>query len=393
MVATQKEFRPNKRLIETDYISSELRQARQEWLKVLSQSKKIKVSLRAEYLNDQRSKHFKNYPELIEYQRIIESRSTKKSDLIKLLNIVPYAKFNIENFAKKQGISISEVFSESLTPNRLSILTSAELKREKLSSRDFAGECFAKKKRSNGLYSESDIYIWLRSEINPFILLYTAGHELIHYNQILESMNAEKRAFKDGGLSLAKSLNYYGNFLGANMRSLESVQTSMQQTRKPLYGYADKVFNSSSNAIKKLRAALKRSDLSWEKALNKYGSTISYMMPNATATRVKALQEVLPALENAKNIQFAIELGLEVNLDPVQSAMPAANTKQIAQYRGIIENAISSTEKDWEALRIIANHQYHGISFCRADDETKNLSLRPVPTMISMGASYNQTQQ
>lgn len=393
MVATQNEYRTKKSLLETDYVSDELKDARKEWMSIQAQAKKIKASLRGQFLSDARSVHFRKYPILADYQRIIESRSTKTSDLIKLLDAVPYAKFNIEKFAQRQGLKVEDIFSTKLEANKLSILSSKELKELNLCSRDYAGECFAKKRRSNGLYSESDIFVWLRAEINPFILLYTAGHELIHYNQILESMNAEKRALKDGGVSLAKSLNYYGNFLGSNMRSLESIQNSSAQTRKPLYGYADKVFSSNSKIINEFRASLQKSDLAWEKSLNKYGSVVSYMMPNAIGTKVKALQEVLPALENAKNIQFATQLGLEVNLDPVQSALPAANTKQIKQYKGLILNAVNKTSKDWEALRIIANHQYHGISFCRADIEEKNLTLAPTPSTISMGASYNQTQQ
>jgi hypothetical protein len=295
-------------------------------------------------------------------------------------------------FAEAQGLALEDIFTTKFKKNRLSILSSEELKKQKLCNRDYAGECFAKKKESHGLYSYSDIFIWLREEVNPFTLLYTAGHELIHYQQIKNSMEAEKRAVKDGGVSLAKFLNYYGNFLGANNRSVDKLQYDLQVERKPLYGYADKAFRRTT-IINELRRALKTNDNEWENTLTKYGSLLGYMMPNSPATRVKALQEVLPALENAKNITFAKEIGLEINMDATKAAMPASNDVQVAQYRNIIMKAVKTPTKDWEALRVIASHQYHGITFTRADREDLNLTLKPIITSVAVGQSYNQTQQ
>jgi len=225
-------------------------------------------------------------------------------------------------------------------------------------------------------------------------MIFTAGHELIHYQQIKNSMAAEKRALKDGGLSAAKFLNYYGNFLGSNQRTLDDVSFNMQAERKPLYGYADKLAtDGGSKVMDELSKSIAKGDLAWEKKLNKYGSLFSYMMPSAAGTRVKALQEVIPALENAKNITFAKELGLEINMDAAMSAMPAANKTQISEYESTILGAVKSATADWEALRIIATHQYHGVSFARADREEENLKLQPLITTINVGSSYNQTQQ
>ncbi len=394
-IATQSEMRSGTLLTDSDYISDELKAARKDWISVEQNARLLGKKDKMVYLAKKRAEHFKKHPKIARYQDLLNSSYTSKENLIELLDIAPYAKFNIENFAKERKISVSDVFTNELKPDRISILDSKSLRNHKLCHREHAGECFAKKKTSHGLYSNSDIYVWLRSELDPFTMIYTAGHELVHYQQIKHSMLAEKRALKDGGLSAAKFLNYYGNFLGANKRTLDADSNfDMKAERKPLYGYADKLGQSpESMVIRELRMSLKRGDLTWEKKLNKYGSLFGYMMPNAAATRVKALQEVIPALENAKNITFATELGLEINLDAVMSAMPAANKSQINEYRGLVMKAVRSATADWEALRIIATHQYHGVSFHRAERDFENLKLKPTVATINVGGSYNQTQQ
>ena len=393
-VASQYEMRTNTTLADSDMISENLKAARAAWIEIEQNARLLKKADKAAYLTKKRAEHFANFPMLRRYQELIDKTNPTKEEIIELLPIAPYAKFNIERFAAEKGLSVQEIFSTKLKKDRISILGSEELRKLKLCSRDHAGECFAKKKTSHGLYSQSDIYIWLRSELNAFTMLYTAGHELIHYQQIKHSMQAEKRAIKDGGVSAAKFLNYYGNFLGANRRTIDAINFNMQAERKPLYGFADRIIRDySSPIITDLRKSLNRSNASWERKLNRYGSLFGYMMPNAAGTRVKALQEVLPALENAKNILFAKQLGLEINMDEVQSAMPAANTNQVEYYRSIITTAAMSAEMDWEALRVIANHQFHGVSFNRADRDEDCLTIVPTVTTVAVGSSYNQTQQ
>ena len=394
MVATQKEMRTGQLLTDSDFVSKELKDARLDWTSVLQNARLLDESEKEAYLSTKREEHLEKHPCIKRYQSLLQSTNITKDALIELLPIAPYAHFNIMQFAKERKVSIEDVFSDSLQPNRISVLSGDKLEELKLCSREHAGECFAKKKKSHGLYSKSDIYVWLRKELNPFTMIYTAGHELIHYQQIKHSMNAEKRALKDGGLSAAKFLNYYGNFLGANQRTIDSVQISMEAERKPLYGFADIAANESNiNLVKELRGALKESDQSWENKLHKYGSLFNYIMPNDSGTQVKALQEVIPALENAKNIIFAQECGLEIDLDPAMSALPSANQKQVNEFRSTILTAAKKANVDWEALRIIASHQYHGVSFSRADKENENLTLKPLASTISVGDSYNQTQQ
>jgi hypothetical protein len=75
------------------------------------------------------------------------------------------------------------------------------------------------------------------------------------------------------------------------------------------------------------------------------------------------------------------------------SAMPAANKTQLKTYTPTILKAVKQAKVDWEALRVIANHQFHGITFYRADQDADNLSLKPAVTTVNVGSSYNQTQQ
>jgi len=391
-VASQQEMRTGELLSETDYISSEIKKARKEWMEIEIAASTLKTGDKEIYLAKKRAEHLIRNPKIARLQSIIDKKTTKIEDLIELMDAAPYAKFNIEKFAAEQGVKLEDVFSSTFKKDRLSLLSTEQLRKLKLCNRDYAGECFAKKKESQGLYSNSDIYIWMRSELDPFTLIYTAGHELIHYQQIKHSMLAEKRAVKDGGVSLAKFLNYYGNFLGANNRSVDKLQYDLQVERKPLYGYADKAFLKTP-VINELRRSLRTSNSNWELTLQKYGSLLGYMMPNSTATRVKALQEVLPALENAKNITFAKELGLDIKMNAVRAALPASNENQVEQYKSIVLKAVKNASRDWEALRVIASHQYHGITFTRADREDLNLTLEPMTSSVAVGQSYNQTQQ
>jgi hypothetical protein len=111
------------------------------------------------------------------------------------------------------------------------------------------------------------------------------------------------------------------------------------------------------------------------------------------AVRVKALREVSPALENAKNILFAKECGLEISLNEVKSALPTANKMQLKRYKDRILSAARGWNLDFEALRVIASHQYFGVMFARADLEHENLTIDSDPAPIYLNTGYNQTQQ
>lgn len=393
-IASQNEMRSGELLSDSDLISPELKAARLDWKKIEAEAAKLDIDKIEAFLNKKRAAHFNKHSVLKRYQKLVDSKSTSKDDLIELLDIAPYAKFNITNFAKEQNVSLEEVFTTDLKADRISVLSTDKLKELKLANREHAGECFAKKKVSHGLFSNSDVFVWLRSELDPFTLLYTAGHELIHYQQIKNSMVAEKRALEGAGTSIAKFLNYYGNFLGANQRTIEDMNLDMASERKPLYGYADRIADNEDNKIvQTLDRAIRSGDQAWEDKLDEFGSLFNYMMANTTGTRVKALQEVLPALENAKNIIFAKSLGLVIPYCAVKAALPSANANQVSEYAKEITAAANSALPNWEALRVIASHQYYGVSFSRAEREEDNLVLIPQVTAVAVGSSYNQTQQ
>jgi uncharacterized circularly permuted ATP-grasp superfamily protein len=394
LTASQKEFATGELLIDSDFIPQHIKEAREAWMKVEAEAKRLDAAKRTTYLAKKREAHFQMYPFLARMNEIMNSRKVSVEELIELMPAMPYAKYNLEMFAKKQGCSLSEIFTKELTPNKISILSSRQIRENHLSAQDHAGECFAKKRKSHGLFSDSDIFIWVRKELDPLTQIYTAGHEVIHFHQIEETTKMEAKALSDGAIAQAYFLNFYGNFLGISAASLEGLSVDISVERQPLYGLADRIVPYFySNLITELRTGINKDQEAYEAVLNKYGSLFGYMMPNSNQVKVKALQEVIPALENAKNITFAKELGLELGWDEVRSALPSANEKQLKVYGPKILRAIHKAFPDYEALTAIGNHQFYGVSFPRKLDLEKTITLRPILSTISLGNSYNQTQQ
>lgn len=392
--ATQREFATGELLIDSDFVSPELKSAREEWMGIEAEAKKIEANSRASFLAKKRLAHFTKFPQIGRMNEIMNLKKASIKELIELMPAMPYAKFNLEMFAKKQGLRLEEVFSKELEPNKISVLSGRKIKEHHLSAHDHAGECFAKKRKSHGLFSDSDIFIWVRKELDPMTQLYTAGHEVIHYHQIEETTKLEAKALSDGAIAQAYFLNFYGNFLGISAASLEGLSVDISVERQPLYGLADRIVPYFySNLLTEIRTGINKSQEAYDKVLNKYGSLFGYMMPNSNQVKVKALQEVIPALENAKNISFAKELGLEIPWDEIRSALPSANERQLKTYGPKIMRAIKKALPDYEALTAIGNHQFYGVSFARKLDLSKTISLRPILSTISLGSSYNQTQQ
>jgi uncharacterized circularly permuted ATP-grasp superfamily protein len=394
LTASQKEFATGELLTETDYIPTHIQEARSAWLKVEAEAKKVSADKREVFRAQKRIAHFKQFPFLARMTEIMGSRRVGVKDLIELMPAMPYAKYNLEQFAKKQGLSLEDVFTSELIPNKISILTGQKIRENHLSAREDAGECFAKKRKSHGLFSDSDIFIWIRKELDPLTQIYTAGHEVIHFHQIEETTKMEAKALSDGAIAQAYFLNFYGNFLGVSAASLEGLSVDISVERQPLYGLADRIVPYFySNLITEIRTGINSSREDYDSVLNKYGSLFGYMMPNSNQVKVKALQEVIPALENAKNIIFAKELGLEIGWDEIRSAVPAANNQQVKSNAVKILRAVKKARPDFEALTAIGNHQFYGVNFARKLDLSRTITLRPILSTISLGNSYNQTQQ
>ncbi len=394
LTASQKEFATGELLTETDYIPTHIQEARCAWLKVEAEAKKVSPEKREAFKAQKRTAHFKQFPFLARMTEIMGSRRVGVKDLIELMPAMPYAKYNLEQFAKKQGLSLEEIFTSELIPNKISILSGQKIRENHLSAREDAGECFAKKRKSHGLFSDSDIFIWIRKELDPLTQIYTAGHEVIHFHQIEETTKMEAKALSDGAIAQAYFLNFYGNFLGVSAASLEGLSVDISVERQPLYGLADRIVPYFySNLITEIRTGINSSREDYDAVLNKYGSLFGYMMPNSNQVKVKALQEVIPALENAKNIIFAKELGLEISWDEIRSAIPAANNQQVKSNAVKILRAVKKARPDFEALTAIGNHQFYGVNFARKLDLSRTITLRPILSTISLGNSYNQTQQ
>ncbi len=386
----------NGRLItESEFIEPEIQVARQDWMSVMAKARTLRPTDRERFIEQSRAEHFKKHPRLSEFQDLIHQKENSEiSSIVSLMSVLPYAAYNLRQYAIEQGVSFVDLFSERLTPERIVLMDRRARIENRLSADRYAGECFAKKREAHGLISESDRYMWIAQEQSPLIQLYTIGHELVHAAQIREVIEMEKSAIALGPLEFAKFLNHYGNFLCLASNTIEHADSEIAKTRKPLYGLADRMVSQFfTKVIQDVREGLKKGTAAYHQSLDQYGSLFGYMMPVSPVVRVRALREVIPALENAKNILFAKECGLDIRLDEVRSALPTANRLQRDRYRSLIRTAARSHRLDFEALRVIASHQYYGVMFYRSDEAIENLVLKCDLGPIHLSQGYNQTQQ
>lgn len=393
--ATEWEWVHQRSIAQSDFIDAEISIARKNWLNTLELAKQIPTSKRDSWLEAQRAEHFNQYPSLKTIQKLIDQKENADvSSLTELMRVLPYAAYNLRQFAIEQGVGFEELFTDKLVAQRVAILNHDELLKEKLAVGQFSGECFARKRKAHGLISESDVYLWVAKEQSPLVQLYTIGHELIHAAQIREVIECETQSRKAGGLAFARFLNHYGNFLSMASNTFDAQQGELAKTRRPLYGLPDRIVSQfTTSVIQDVRSGLAKGKTSYDVQLNKYGSLFGYMMPVGNSVKVRALREVIPALENAKNIVFAKECGLKISIDEVKAALPTANRIQMERYRKLITQAARNWQFDWEALRVIASHQYYGVMFPRAKEPENNLTIHTQPAPIFLNTAYNQTQQ
>ncbi len=389
-IATLWELQNRRSLLDSQLIQPEVREAFIAWQKAKSQVERLSHRMmpneKRELLERKREEHFKRFPFLAEVQALINSPSNLSPESIrKVLPVLPYAKYNIEQYLRMKNISFEELFTSRLKNGRVSILTEAQMSEYGLNP-FFAGECFAKKRKSHGLFSDSDILTWMNGNSSAFIQAYTLGHELIHFHQIEELMKRESKAMKRGALDLAEFLNFYGNFLANSAPSVEKLDSTAVFRKCVYFGLADIAgYAEESELIQKYVEAYAKSDDAFEKSIREAGRTLSWMTPSNTSMQVKAIREVIPCLENAKNIRFAKEIGLSITLDETKSALPAANARELKRYKKIIEKASFSGGAEPAVLQIIAEHQLYGV---RAD-----LEIHAGFHAIQMGAAYNSSQQ
>lgn len=390
-IATCWEFSNKKLLTESNYVENVFKEAKASWKVIINESLKLNSKDKNDFLRKSRLDHFKQFPFLVEYQNLINKNGECSSkDFLKLLDVFPYAKYNLESFAKLKGKIVEDLFSEKLGPDKIAFLSKdKDLDGEMKNS---AGKCFAKKRKSNGLFSDSDIYVWVAKDMDLATQVYTVGHELIHYYQVEKTINDEKSSLNDSSLKFASFLNNYGNFLGLSLEGAGSSSSDFVQGRLPLHGLMDHI-DTEVPFIEKHLSAAKEGSTRWNSLLREHGGLYSCMMTNFPQGQVKALREVLPALENAKNIRFAKDIGLDVNIDEFSSALPIANESQLSRLSSTIEDTIYSSSPNWEGLRLIASNQYFGINFSRKNIISNSLILKPQPQVISLGSSYNQMQQ
>jgi hypothetical protein len=186
-------------------------------------------------------------------------------------------------------------------------------------------------------------------------------------------------------------MNLYGNFFGIDGGpSIESLMNG----RSVLYGFQDRMVDQGdAPIIREVLDAWRSGSAHYEATLEKYGGSFATLMPSSAPTRVKALREVYPALENLKNLVFASECGLRIPVDPVRAALPCANRIQCDRFRNLLVEAAGAIRPGEEVLRIVASHQLYGVGFGAGAVTEGRLTLRIDPTPIDPAKAYHQSQQ
>jgi uncharacterized circularly permuted ATP-grasp superfamily protein len=401
-IASEVENATRESLQESQWVRPEVRIARRDWLAILSQARALAPSERRTFMKVAREDHLEKYPWVRRLQTIIdgtcEEPLTTVQAVLELLEVLPFAKFAVSRFAEEVGCTLQDLFVSSLQPNRIALLTHEERLALGLPDSDFVGECFAKKRSKHGLLSDSDVFTWIDRDSNPLILGYTLGHELIHRRQMLHLFRRESRALtQNDPEDFARFINFYSNFLGVGSGVVEGSQAQISLTRKPVYGVGSLVGIPGENWINEARVALKKGETEWNEFVSSYGGWLALSTEPTAAVRARALRELIPAFENARNLVFAQEVGLEVPVDPVQSAMPAANEEQVERYRQVVLAGVDAGFSKIgpelsEALRIIASHQYLGVRFSKAEVTAQSVRLKSTVQTVSIGESYNQSQ-
>ena len=383
--ATGWERSHQKRLVDSDWIEPSIARIREQWLRRVAG---------AEEIERERERHFREHPELARLQSLIDRTGNNATGpLLELMSVLPYAAYNLSRFAQDQGVPLESLFRTELVPDRIAILSNAAQERPWIRTGTspgecYAGECFARKRSRHGLLSESDAFLWIAREQSPLQQLFTIGHELVHLDQLRALLAREREAIREGGLAFAAFLNDYCNVLVEAVNAREEGGTAAAGLRRPLYGLPDRMVSQFfSPVIAGIRAGLEASDEAYHRVLDRYGGLLGFMMPVSQALREKALREVDPALENAKNLVFAKECGLRIPVDEVQSVLPAANRVQCERYRARILRAVRGWELDEQTRRVIASHQFHGVRLRPGAGGWERLEpLRP-------GRGYHRTIQ
>ena len=266
-----------------------------------------------------RERHFRRFPQLARLQGMIDRTSGGDRDgILALLEVLPYARYNLEQYCGHFGISMQEIFTDRMAPGRIAFLDQPEWRG--------AGACFVRKSSRSTELLESHSHLWISKEQSPICQAYTIGHELHHAMQVEGIRTAERRARLSGSAGIARFMNRYGNFFGLDSGpSIEHARNG----RSVLYGLQDLIgIQRESPVIREVLDAWRESPARYEQTLEKYGGAWVTLMPSSVPTRIKALREVYPAIENLKNLAFAGSCGLRIPIDPVSAVLPCANSAQ-----------------------------------------------------------------
>ncbi len=424
-VASEWEHRSAIKLSESQWIDSETKQAFAEWSNIVSESKSLNSEKkRTEFIALERLKHLAKYTWLKSIQDRIfdEAVQTTPESIIEFLSVLPHAKYNFESFCRSLGhdqkaiVECSSTEKDALIDEFNShsgkiILLSKEQRHllDLNSDGRFAGECYAQKKELHGLFSDSNVIIWVAKEIHPLFAAYTVGHEIIHYYQIQDEMKTEREAIVTSNDSpsgdhhtteASHFINRFGNFFTHANIAIDPSEIKFQEQRTPVVGFVDFLVLAKSRTATWVHALFEAHQLgpnAWNEKVKELGGTLAYSVDSGVSSQVKSLREILPALENGRNLAFLSQLGLELpkhfSSSITSSVLPAANQKEQDFYTQIIQDCVLSANLSGPQARLIGSFQHPGVRFQNAQVHNGELVLKAPLLSIVPGHGYNQTQQ
>ncbi len=361
-IATLWEFRTGKRLVDSNQVPQNLRDARSAWLQIEKKAKNLPPMQRSLFFEKMRSAHFDQHPSLRELQRLLDKTSTDNvEELSCALQLTPYSSFGLRSYALRHEVPELKILAQTVEPARLSEQNS-NIEEKLFKGQPFLGETTLKKTFLHERVSHSSISIWVSTQQSPFCAANTLGHELIHVVQFEELQQLERDSLHRSPLDAAIFANFYATLFEVDSASAAMEDANRVVGRQHIFGISA-LSATRKKWLESMLGSAKKGAVQWNKQLAEMGNWISYDTIPRNSDRVKACREVLASLENAKNIRFVKSLGLHCTLDEISAATPFADNRYRQIYEQTIRSAIDSTSLNWNALRVLANAQLPGVRF------------------------------
>ncbi len=398
-IATIWEFNSGLSLVESNRVPDHFKEARYTWQKKCNNMLDINSPKNRKHLEIMRAQHFSKFPFLRQLQETICKGSVARIDeLLNALQAAPYAQFNLLEYARRHKKQALDVLSgilqqEAFTQTALFSRAAEEIYFE---GRHCLGEALLHKGTNRSSLSGAKIAIWVSRKQSPLSAAYTLGHELVHAFQFEELQHLESQISSNSPLGNIVFATLFAGIFENDFSGADFENTNRTLGRQHIFGFKNllgmKLKKQKATFLQRLLSAAKKGPEAWNHVLKEIGNSVAYATSPRNCDRVRASREVLPALENAKNIRFAKSLGLKCRNDEYSSAMPFCSQQYRNIHRSVVDELIESTSPSWEQLRILANAQLPGVFFPKNPNPKDWAMIRASYGAISLGGISTQSQ-